>query len=140
MTSLLPALLFKKRRQQLMQKIGDDAVVIIPAATHHYRNRDTHYSYRQDSDFYYLTGFNEPNAVLVLAPGHPEGETILFCQPKDKTAEIWDGYRVGPEGAVKKYGMNLAHVIAELDEKIIQWISGRDKIIYPMGRDTLFDQ
>ncbi len=140
MTSLLSAQVFKKRRQQLMQKIGGDAIAIIPAAPHHLRNRDTHYSYRQDSDFYYLTGFAEPEAVLVLAPGYAEGESILFCRPKDKAAEIWDGYRAGPIGAVKNYGMDSAYLISELEEKIIHCMTGREKVIYPMARDMKFDR
>ncbi len=140
MGSLLTQDIFKKRRQKLMKKMGPDTVAVVAAAPHLLRNRDTHYPYRQSSDFYYLTGFAEPDAVLVLAPNHPQGDSVLFCRPKDKMAEIWDGYRVGPEGACLNYGMDAAYPIAVLDEKISLWLSGRESIFYDIGGNLVFDQ
>jgi len=91
---------FQRRRRQLMELMGEESVAILPAAPVRYRNRDVEYPYRQDSDFYYLTGFPEPEAVMVLVPGRAHGEYILFCREKDEKMEIWHGKRAGQEGAV----------------------------------------
>jgi uncharacterized protein YgfB (UPF0149 family) len=88
------------RRKQLMRMAGDDAILVLPSAPERIRSRDTHYPYRQDSDFWYLTGFAEPEAVLVLVPGRPHGEALLFCRERDPDREAWDGPRAGQEGAV----------------------------------------
>ncbi|MGH8122448.1 MAG: aminopeptidase P N-terminal domain-containing protein, partial [Rudaea sp.] len=82
---------YVRRRRQLMRIIGDDAICIVPAAPERVRNNDSHYPYRQDSDFQYLTGFPEPEAVLALIPGRECGETILFCRERDREREAWDG-------------------------------------------------
>ena len=89
---------FARRRRQLMRMAGDDAILVLPSAPERIRSRDTHYPYRQDSDFWYLTGFAEPDAVLVLVPGRPHGEALLFCRERDPEREGWDGPRAGPEG------------------------------------------
>src|SRR6185437_1808390 len=90
---------YSARRAQLMQAMGPDGVAIIPAAREVIRNRDVHYKFRQDSDFRYLAGFPEPDAIAVLAPGRPDGEYLLFVRARDPAREICDGYRAGPEGA-----------------------------------------
>ena len=90
---------YSARRARLMQAMGPDGIAIIPGAHEVIRARDTHYRFRQDSDFRYLTGFPEPDSIAVLAPGRPEGEYLLFVRPRDAAREIWDGYRAGPEGA-----------------------------------------
>ena len=100
---------FLRRRRQLMRMMGKGAVAILPAAQTRLRNRDVLYPYRQDSDFYYLTGFAEPDAVAVLAPGRPEGEYLLFCRERDPEKETWDGTRAGPGNAVTQFGADAAY-------------------------------
>ena len=125
---------YRQRREQLMAKIGSGTAIFgsSPMAVMH---NDVEYTYRQESDFYYLTGFNEPNAVIVLAPHHPEHKFILFVQPKEREKEIWTGYRVGVDDAKAKYGADEAYMISELDEKLPQYLEKGDKIYYHMGRD-----
>ena len=107
---------FARRRRQLMRMAGEDAILVLPAAPERVRSHDTHYPYRQDSDFWYLSGFPEPDAVLVLVPGRKHGEAILFCRERDPEREGWDGPRAGQDGAVNDYGMDDAYPIDDLDE------------------------
>lgn len=130
---------FARRRKQLMRIIGDDAICIVPAAPERLRNNDSHYPYRQDSDFHYLTGFPEPDAVLALIPGRAHAETILFCRERDPEREAWDGPRAGPEGAVSEYGVDDAFPIGDIDEILPGMIEGRSRVYYHFGRDTEFD-
>jgi yecA family protein len=130
---------FTRRRKQLMRIAGDDAILILPAALERIRSRDTHYPYRQDSDFWYLTGFPEPDAVIVLVPGRAHGETILFCRERDPEREGWDGPRSGPEGAVERFGMDDAYPIDDLDEILPGLLEGRTRVYYHFGRDAEFD-
>jgi Xaa-Pro aminopeptidase len=99
---------FLRRRRQLMRMMGKGSIAILPAAQPRLRNRDVLYPYRQDSDFYYLTGLAEPDAVVVLAPGRPEGEYVLFCRERDPEKEAWDGTRAGPDNAVTEYAADDA--------------------------------
>ncbi|MBW4650800.1 MAG: aminopeptidase P N-terminal domain-containing protein [Kastovskya adunca ATA6-11-RM4] len=130
---------YKARREQLMEKIGTGTAVFrsAPMAVMH---NDVEYVFRQDSDFFYLTGFNEPEAVAVLAPHHEEHQFILFVQPKDPEKEVWTGYRTGVEAAKEKYGADEAYPIAELDEKLPQYLINADRIYYHLGRDRDFNQ
>ena len=130
---------FARRRRQLMRMAGPDAILILPAAAERIRNHDTHYPYRQDSDFWYLSGFGEPEAVLVLVPGRKHGEALLFCRERDPEREAWDGPRAGPEGAVDAYGMDDAYPIDDLDEILPGLIEGRSRVYYHFGRDAEFD-
>ncbi|OQX38503.1 MAG: Xaa-Pro aminopeptidase [Oceanospirillales bacterium LUC14_002_19_P2] len=130
---------YGKRRQQLMQQIGADGVAILPAASEKIRNRDSEYLYRQDSDFYYLTGFNEPEAVLVLMPGREGGESILFCRDRDPLMETWHGRRAGQKGAVQQYGLDQAFSISELDQVMPGLLDGRQTIYYTLGVLPEFD-
>lgn len=130
---------FARRRRQLMRMAGNDAILILPAAVERLRNNDTHYPYRQDSDFWYLSGFGEPDAVLVLVPGRKHGEALLFCRERDPERESWDGPRAGPEGAVDSFGMDDAYPIADLDEILPGLIEGRSRVYYHFGRDAEFD-
>jgi Xaa-Pro aminopeptidase len=114
-------------------------VLIVPAAREVTRNRDVHFPFRQDSDFTWLTGFPEPDAVAVLAPKHKDGEFVLFCRPRDPEREVWDGYRYGTEGAVEQFGADAAHPLAELDEKLPELLADRKRIHYPLGVDDDFD-
>ncbi|MGY0505064.1 aminopeptidase P N-terminal domain-containing protein [Luteimonas sp. e5] len=128
-----------RRRQQLMHMVGGDAIVIVPAAPERVRSRDTHYPYRQDSDFWYLTGFDEPRSVLVLAPGRAHGESLLFCRERDAEREGWDGPRLGPEGAVDVLGMDDAWDIEDIDDILPGLLEGRSRVWYHFGHDTEFD-
>jgi Xaa-Pro aminopeptidase len=130
---------FARRRRQLMRMAGPEAILILPAAAERLRNHDTHYPYRQDSDFWYLSGFREPEAVLVLVPGRKHGEMLLFCRERDPEREAWDGPQVGPEGAVERLGMDDAYPIADLDEILPGLIEGRSRVYYHFGRDAEFD-
>lgn len=130
---------YARRRRQLMRMAGDDAIVVIPSAPERIRSRDTHYPYRQDSDLWYLCGFAEPEAVLVLIPGRKHGESLLFCRERDPDREGWDGPRVGPEGAVDTLGMDDAYPIDDLDEILPGLLEGRSRVYYHFGRDTEFD-
>lgn len=131
---------FKQRRRALLTHLGEEGVAVLTTAPEQRRNRDTHYHYRPDSDFVYLTGFAEPEAVLVLAPGRSEGEVVLFCRPKDEAKEIWDGYRVGPEAAPNQLGVDQAFDIAELLTMMPKLLEGRRQLHYDFGEYPAFDQ
>ncbi len=130
---------FVRRRNALMKMIGRDSIAILPAAAMRIRNRDVEYPYRQDSDFYYLTGFAEPDAVLVLAPGRDEGEFLLFCRERDPARALWDGQRAGPEGAVNDFAVDDAYPITDIDEILPGLIEERERIYYTMGLQPDFD-
>ena len=131
---------FAKRRRQLMRMVGKGGIAILPASQIKMRNRDVEYNYRQDSDFYYLTGFPEPEAVAVLAPGRPGGEYILFCREKDPQREIWDGRRVGPNGAVDEFDADDAFPISDIDEILPGIIENCERVYYSIGIHPEFDQ
>ncbi|MGJ8670223.1 MAG: aminopeptidase P N-terminal domain-containing protein [Oceanococcus sp.] len=131
---------FAARRRQLLDAIGPNAVAIIPGAVEKQRNSDVHYPFRQDSDFQYLTGFPEADAWAVLAPGHEDGEFVLFCRPKDKEKEIWDGYRAGPEGCVANYGADRAEVIGDLNAHIPQLLKDREVVHFSSGSSVSNDR
>ncbi|GAA5004404.1 M24 family metallopeptidase [Pseudoluteimonas lycopersici] len=131
--------MFARRRKQLMRIAGDDAILVLAAAPERIRSRDTHYPYRQDSDFWYLTGFEEPSAVLVLVPGRAHGEALLFCRERDPEREGWDGPRLGPERACEALGFDDAYPIDDLDDILPGLLEGRTRAYYHFGRDTDFD-
>ncbi|MBD2597108.1 Xaa-Pro aminopeptidase [Nostoc sp. MBR 210] len=130
---------YRQRREQLMAKIGNGTAIFrsAPMAVMH---NDVEYAYRQDSDFFYLTGFNEAQAVAVLAPNHPEHRFVLFVQPKDREKEVWSGYRCGVDAAKEIYGADAAYPINELDEKLPQYLEKSDRIYYHLGRDRKFNE
>ncbi|MEH2303683.1 MAG: aminopeptidase P N-terminal domain-containing protein [Nostoc sp.] len=129
---------YRQRREQLMAKIGDGTAIFrsAPMAVMH---NDVEYVYRQDSDFFYLTGFNEPQAVAVLAPHHSEHRFVLFVQPKDREREVWTGYLCGVDAAKEIYGADEAYPISELDEKLPQYLEKANRIYYHLGRDRAFN-
>jgi len=131
---------FAKRRRQLMRMMGKNGIAILPASLTKVRNRDVEYFFRQDSDFYYLTGFPEPEAVAVLVPGRPNGEYILFCRERDPQREIWDGSRAGTENAVTEYGADDAFPISDIDEILPGIIEQCERVYYSMGIHPDFDQ
>ena len=130
---------YQQRRKQLMKMIGKGGIAILPAAPERQRNNDVHYNYRPDSDFFYLTGFNEPQAVSVLVPGRKPAEYILFVRDRDATREIWDGKRAGPEGAVKLFGADDAFPIDDIDEILPGLMENCDRVYYTMGVSAEFD-
>jgi Xaa-Pro aminopeptidase len=129
----------KERREQLMARIAQGAA-IFPAAPAAIRNNDVEHEYRQDTDFYYLTGFEEPHAVAVLVPDHPEHRFTLFVQPKDREREVWTGWRAGEEGARRDYGADAAFTIDKLDEELPKLLAKADRIYYRFGSDPTFDE
>ena len=131
---------YGKRRKKLMDMLGDDSIAILPAAPEKIRNRDVAFRYRPDSDFYYLTGFAEPDAVIALIPGRSQGEFILFCRERDPEQEIWHGYRAGLEGACEDYGADDAYPIADMDDILPGMLENRERIYYTMGNNAAFDQ
>jgi Xaa-Pro aminopeptidase len=123
----------KRRRARLMGMMAPGSVAVVAAAAVRMRNRDTQYLFRQDSDFYYLTGFAEPDAVLVLAPGREHGEVILFCRERDRRAELYDGERVGPERAVAALQIDDAFPITDMEDILPGMLEGRDRIYMTLG-------
>jgi Xaa-Pro aminopeptidase len=128
---------FINRRHQLMQHM-EDGVAIIPTAPEAIRNRDSHYQYRFDSYFYYLTGFTEPESVLLLVAGE-KPRSVLFCRDKDLEREIWDGFRHGPEGAKEVFGVDEAYSISRLDELAPQLLANQPRLHYSLGADASWD-
>lgn len=131
---------YSRRRQHLMEMMEPNSIAILPSASEQTRSRDTDFPFRQDSDFIYLSGFIEPESVLVLIPGREHGEFVLFCREKDKDKEIWDGYREGPEGAIANLGADDAFPIDDIDEILPGLIEGRERVYYAMGKDAEFDR
>lgn len=127
-----------ERRARVLDAIGP-GVVVLPAAPVHHRNGDVEHPYRQDSDFFYLTGFDEPESVLVLTNQHPEHRTVLFLRRRDPEREIWDGPRVGVEGAVSELGVDAAFDIEELDERLPDYLGDVDRVHARVGRGHPFE-
>mgnify|MGYP001828052815 FL=1 len=130
---------FVRRRKQLLTMVGDGGIAILPAAPVRTRTRDIEHRYRQDSDFYYLTGFAEPDAVAVLAPGRDNGEYLLFCRERNKEKERWDGSRAGPDGAVELHGADDAFPIDDIDDILPGIIESCPRVYYTMGMYSDFD-
>jgi len=120
--------------------MGRDSIAVLPAAPVRHRNNDVEYAYRQDSDFHYLTGFGEPEAVAVLVPGRPQAEYILFVRERDAARESWDGRRAGPAGAARDYGADDAFPITDMDEILPGLLENRTSVYYTMGAYADFDQ
>ena len=134
---MIPISRYQRRRAQLAKSMGA-GIAIIPTAHEHARNRDTHYLYRFDSYFYYLSGFVEPESVIVIIAGKSP-KTILFCREKDLTREIWDGYRHGPKAAQKTFAFDAAYPIAKLDEMMPKLIADQAVLHFPLGADAAWD-
>jgi Xaa-Pro aminopeptidase len=123
-----------------MDEMGEGSIAILPAAPVRVRNRDVEYPYRQDSDFYYVTGFEEPEAVAVLVPKRKRGEFVLFCRERDPEMELWNGIRSGLEGACSDYGADDAFPIGDIDDILPGLLENQPRVYYAMGYYPEFDQ
>jgi Xaa-Pro aminopeptidase len=130
---------FKKRRKTLMQHIGLGNIALIASASNHIRNRDVEFPFRQDSDFYYLTGFSEAQALAVFIPGREQGEYILFCQEFDEKKALWEGAHAGLEGAIQDYQADDSFPIDDIGDILPGLLENKSKVYYPMGRDGDLD-
>ncbi|MFZ1548323.1 MAG: Xaa-Pro aminopeptidase [Candidatus Nitrotoga sp.] len=134
---MLNTSLYASRRNRLISQM-QRGIAVIPTAPEVLRNGDAHYPYRFDSHFHYLTGFDEPEAVLVLIAGAVP-QSILFCRAKDMEREIWDGFRHGPDGAKEKFGFDDAFPIAQLDEKLTDLMGNQSALFHPLGAHAPWD-
>ena len=133
--------IFTERRQRLGANLPPNAAIVIAGASTQYRNADSSYAFRQDSNFWYLTGFNEAEATLVvLTDNSNTAKSIAFVPEKDKLKEIWDGYRAGPQGAVKDHGFDEAYNNSEINDQLPELLKGRDRVFYPVGKNAGLDQ
>ena len=135
----IPRSEYARRRKALMEQMEPNSIAILPAAPVYIRNRDVEHVYRQDSDFQYLTGFPEPEAVMALIPGREHGEYVLFCRERDPERELWDGLRAGQDGAVAQYGADDAFPIGDIDDILPGLIEGRERVYYAIGTNQEFD-
>lgn len=131
---------FKRRRGQLMRMMGPGSIAILPSAPVAIRNRDADYPYRPDSDFYYLTGFPEPEAVAVLIPGRKQAEYVLFCRDRDLEKETWNGRRAGQEGACELYDADDSFPVGDLNDILPRMIEQSERVFYAMGCNHELDK
>ena len=130
---------FKSRRNKLAKTIGKSGVAIIATADLSTRTNDTYYPFRSNSDFYYFTGFLEPNALMVLAPGRPEGEFILCVRPKNPLMETWEGHMEGLSGVINNYNADQSFDIADIDSILKDLLHGRERVFYSIGKHKIYD-
>ncbi|MGI9316816.1 MAG: aminopeptidase P N-terminal domain-containing protein, partial [bacterium] len=126
--------IFQRRRADLVNQIGSDDIVIIPTSTVKSRNGDVEYRFRPDSDFFYLTGFAEPQSVAVICPGREQGEYVIFCREKDPLKEMWNGRRAGLEGVVAEYGAADAFPIEDMGDILPGMMEERERVYTTVGR------
>ena len=131
---------YLKRRKQLIRMMTENAVAILPSSPTLVRNRDVEHGFRQDSDFMYLSGFNEPDSVIVLVPNRTQGEYVLFCRDRDVKKETWSGRRFGPEGAVEHFAADEAYPIDDLEEILPGLMENRESVYYSIGLNPTFDK
>jgi len=129
----------KRRRRAIMRAMGDNSIALIPAANKVTRSRDTEYPYRQDSNFNYLCGFNEPESLMVLVPGRKAGQFLMFCRERDPQKETWHGRRLGVERAPAVLGADDAFPIGDIDEILPGLLEGRQYVYHTLGKDQQFD-
>lgn len=128
-----------RRRQELLNQIGKNDIVIVPTSSVKTRNSDVDFQFRSDSDFFYLTGFSEPDAVAVICPGRANGEYVIFCREKDPKRELWDGRRAGLEGVVEHFGADDAFPFEDIGDILPGMMEERDKVYTNVGRYPEFD-
>lgn len=132
--------IFDQRRKRLCAAFGVGSTIVVPSGHPAIRNHDVEHEWRQNSDFWYLTGFDEPDCVLVLKPGRSEGEAVLFVRPRDPTQETWHGRRAGVERAAARVGVAIAYDIGKFDEELGKLLEGCAQVVWPIGRNAAFDQ
>jgi Xaa-Pro aminopeptidase len=130
---------FSKRRKRLMDIMGPNSIAVLPNAKVAPRNRDVDYPFRSDSNFHYLSGFDEPESLIVLVPDRDHGEFLLFCRERNLEKEIWDGYRAGQDGAIEKYGADDSYPFSDLNDILPGLLEGKEKVFYTMGNAPWFD-
>ena len=123
-----------------MAMMQGNSIAVIAAAPEKIRSKDTHYPYKQSTNLSYLSGFPEPQSVMLLIPGRSQGEMVFFCRDKDPLQETWDGYRQGPAGAVQNFGADDAFPIDDIDDILPGMLEGRDRVYYGIGKDAEFDK
>jgi len=131
---------YASRRRDLMAMMQGNSIAVIAAAPEKIRSKDTHYPYKQSTNLSYLSGFPEPQSVMLLIPGRSQGEVVFFCRDKDLLRETWDGYRQGPAGAVQNFGADDAFPIDDIDDILPGMLEGRDRVYYGIGKDAEFDK
>jgi Xaa-Pro aminopeptidase len=131
---------FAHRRKHLLHMMGEESIAILPTASIYHRNRDVAFPFRSDSDFYYLTGFPEPEAVAVFVPGRSHGEFLLFCRERDPERETWEGRRAGTRGACEEYSADDAFPITDIDDILPGLLEDKARVYYAMGYYPTFDQ
>ncbi len=131
---------YASRRRDLMAMMQGNSIAVIAAAPEKIRSKDTHYPYKQSTNLSYLSGFPEPQSVMLLIPGRSQGEMVFFCRDKDPLRETWDGYRQGPAGAVQNFGADDAFPIDDIDDILPGMLEGRDRVYYGIGKDAEFDK
>src|SRR5690606_28200954 len=138
---MIPIQTYMYRRRRLLAQMRR-GVAVIPTAPEKLRNQDAHYPYRIDSDFYYLTGFREPDAVWVLIAAEDESASrqILVCRDKDPEREIWDGFRHGPQADQEMFGFDAAHAISTLDALAVEFLADQPAVFHALGQDPAWDQ
>ncbi len=132
--------IYKSRRINLSETLPKNSVLLIPGANTQYRNADSAYAFRQDSNFYYLSGFCEPDSLMAIINNDDGINSVIFVPPKDKLKEIWDGHRSGPIGAVKEFLFDKAYDNSEIDNMMPEILLGCDQVLYPIGKKNGFDQ
>ena len=132
--------IYKNRRNNLKDLLPENSVLLIPGADLQYRNADSTFPFRQDSNFYYMSGFCEPASLMVVVKSKDGISSILFVPPKDKLKEIWDGYRAGPIGAVKDFFYDKAFDNTQIDSMLPDILHGAEQVLYPIGKKPGFDQ
>ncbi|MCB0370865.1 MAG: aminopeptidase P N-terminal domain-containing protein, partial [Bdellovibrionales bacterium] len=130
--------IFKQRREKVLKNLGNNAMVVA-AHPELIRNNDVHYSYRQDSNMYYLTGFEEPESVLILRPGNFP-ESVLFVRQKNLERETWDGFRFGPELAQQEFQVDKCYPIEEFEKQAVELLKGYEGVYYRLLKNPTFDQ
>jgi Xaa-Pro aminopeptidase len=137
MNTTVPTSVYAQRRARMAAQLGANGIALIPTAPERQRNRDSDFLFRHDSYFYYLTGFTEPNAWLVVTA---DGKSTLFCQPKDLEREIWDGYRLGPDAAVGALAVQAAHPVGDLDAQMPRLLENKDTVWFPFATHSGLEQ
>uniref|UniRef100_UPI003D11889B aminopeptidase P N-terminal domain-containing protein n=1 Tax=Haliangium sp. TaxID=2663208 RepID=UPI003D11889B len=134
------AAVYASRRERYMDALGPSACALVRSPPEAVRNGDVHHPYRHSSDLYYLTGFTEPGATLVLRPGADKDRVVLFVRPRDPALEQWNGRRAGVEGAVERYGADVAYPVSELRRRLPELVANCEALHYSLGLDANFDR